>query len=310
MRFVLLATVACALAVAGCASGADSPNQGSVSTVTNDPAFTVDKLRAIDPCGLLDRDTLHPQGEAQDGSIDEYPGTPNGLDDCAIDMQTFHHSPLRVEVAVGAEVTPTGSVTSVAGLPVREQSLSGECYEQIITPSPKIGIQVEVRTQYASCVTARDVTTAMINHIRTNPPKRPSTAGSLSTIDPCATVEDPTAAAAIGSASTQARPSLYECDWHGGPLSLSVAFTVGDAQVPNYGQAAPQPVDLGGVTGYQVRPDGQTCEIGWNVRPIGASHQFELVYVTVTNLGTQPVDTCAKTVAVAKSAKTKVPQPS
>jgi hypothetical protein len=304
-RSALLVAVACVLAATGCSSSADSPSQAPVK---NDPAFAADKLRAIDPCGLLDHDTLHPQGTPEDSSSETFVGTPSGLDNCTVDMQTFHHSDLSVGVMVGAETATVGTRHVISGMAVREQENSGDCDELILTPDPTIGIMVQIRTRYSACVTARQITTAMINHIRTNPPRRQVPAGSLSTLDACATADGPTVAAAIGPTSTQVRKTLYDCEWHGGPLVLSVAFWVGDARFANYGEATPQPIDLGGVTGYQVLPDEQSCQIGWNVRPTGSPHQFELVYVEVENLGQAPVDTCAKTVPAARAVLTKLPR--
>ena len=306
-RSALLVTVACALAAAGCTSSADSPSQ---RVVKNDPAFTAAKLRAIDPCGLLDHDTLHSQGEPADTSSDAFVGTPSGFDNCTVHMKTFHHSDLSVGVMVGAETSTVGSRTVISGMAVLEEENPDECDELILTQDPKIGIMVQIQTHYGPCVTARQITTAMIDHIRTNPPKRQTSAGSLSMLDPCDTVDGPTAAATVGPAPRETRKTLYTCNWDAGPLDLSVAFWVGDAQVPNYGQATPQPVDLGGVTGYQVLPDKQSCEIGWNARPAGAPHQFEVVYVEVETLGVQPVDTCAKALPAAKAVLTKVSKPS
>lgn len=306
-RSALLATMLCALAAAGCTSGAGSSDQGT-STVTHDPAFTADKLRAINPCGLLDYDTLRPLGDPSDSSSDGFVGSPSGLDNCNIDMKDFHRNDLSVGVMVGSEVTMNGSHRTLSGMPVLEQPNNDECEEQIITPNPQIGIVVDIHTHYAACVPARQITTAMINHIRANPPKRQVSAGSLSMADPCGTVDDPTVTAATGPTSTEVRKSLYDCEWDGGPLTLSVSFSIGDAQLPNGGQATPRPIDLGGVTGYQGQPDTQSCEIGWNVRPAGAPHQFELVYVEVENLGQPMVDTCAKTVPAAKVVLTKVPK--
>jgi hypothetical protein len=180
-RSALPATVLCALAAAGCSSGADSPDQGNNTTATNDPAFTVNKLRAIDPCGLLDHETLRPLGGPADSSSSEFVGRPEGFDDCEIDMKDFHRNDLSVRV------TMTGSRSSLSGMPVLEQPITEECDEWIITPNPRIGILVDIHTEYAPCVTAREVATAMINHIRTNPPKRQISAGSLSMIDPCGT---------------------------------------------------------------------------------------------------------------------------
>ncbi|HEY4020785.1 MAG TPA: hypothetical protein VGM75_18990 [Pseudonocardiaceae bacterium] len=308
-RFALLATILCALAAAGCTSGADSSNQGS-STVPNDPAFTADKLRAIGPCGLLDNDTLSSLGDPEDSSSNDFVGRPTGFDNCDIDMKDFHRNEMSVGVMVGPEATTIGSRGTLSGMPVLEQPNPDECAEQILTPDPKIGIMVDIHTHYAPCVPARKITASIINRIRSNPPKRQIPAGSLSMADPCGTADDPTVAAAVGPVSTEVRKTLYDCEWHGGPLSLSVSFSVGDARQPNDGQATPQPIDLGGVTGYQVQPDHQSCEIGWNVRPAAAAHQFELVHVEVDNLGQQPVDTCAKTLPAAKAVLTKVPKPS
>lgn len=308
-RSASIVAVLCALVVAGCASGSGFSDPGN-RPVRNDPAFTADKLRAIDPCGLLDHDTLHPQGEPADSSSGEFVGTPSGLDNCTIDMKDFHHQDLRVGVMVGSEISVVGSRGVLSGMAVLEQPLPGECDEQILTPVPKIGIMVDVEAEYGACGIAREITTAMIGHIRTSPPRRHVPPGSLSTLDPCGTLDGPTVAALVGTVSKVVRHSLYICDWQAGPLDLTVNFWVGDARVPNYGQATPQPIDLGGVTGYEVQPDKQSCEIGWNVRATGAPHQFELVYVEVGNLAAQPIDTCAKTLPAAKAVLAKVPKPS
>lgn len=311
-RSVLLAAILCALVATGCTSGVGSSGPDN-TPVRNDPAFTPDKLRAVDPCGLLDHDTLHPQGSPAGSSATGFVGTPSGFDNCGIDMKTFHHSDLVVSVMVGAEAArTTGTRIVLSGMAVMEEFIVDECDEEILTPDPKIGIMMQAQIHDAPCAVARDITTAMINHIRTDPPKRQHPPGSVGLIDPCDTVDAPTAAAAVGPSARKTRVTLYNCRWDAGPLELSVAFDVGDARVPFRGQATPQPIDLGGVAGYEVMSDQRSCEVGWNERPAaGAPHQFEVVYVDFGTLGQQPLDdTCAKTLAAARSVLTKVPKPS
>jgi hypothetical protein len=280
-------------------------------TAPNDPAFTADKLRAIDPCGLLDDDTLTPLGRPSDSSPNGFVGTPSGFGNCDIDMKDFHSEDLSMTVMVGTAISIIGSRSTVSGMAVLEKQYPDECTEGIVTQlNPSLGIEVNVHTHYVPCDPALKIATAVINHVRTNPPKRQIPAGSLITVNPCGTVDAPTVAAVVGPAATPAQGSFYACAWEGGPFGLTVTFSVGDVQKTSDGNTTPQQIGLGGVTGYQTQPDNQSCEIGWEARPTGSPHEFEIVDVKVDNLGQQQADTCAKVTAAAKVVATKVPKPS
>jgi hypothetical protein len=188
-----------------------------------------------------------------------------------------------------------------------EQADTSYCAENIVTdPKSLTGVSVQLNDVANPCTAARKVTTAIINRIRTNPPKRANLSGSLAMIDPCTTVDDTTAASAVSGTAQKSQPGFYECDWENGVRQLSVAFSIGsDPKDGAEGQ-----VDLGGVTGYQQNTAGG-CEIKWVTRSSGSDEfDSEIVDVTFKYLTQAQGDTCPRTLAAAKVVATKVPKPS
>lgn len=330
---MLLLTALCAFAAAGCSSGSDaslakvhfqrttipasqggSDNSGNSTsggqsvTDPHDPAFAADKLRLVDPCGLLDTNTLSGLGTPGDN-------VPSGIDECDNDMKDSSGADLQVMVTIGEALDVQRVSGQLAGMPVAEDKASSECTDKIVTQTnPTIGIAVEASIKGDSCTPARKLAQAVIERIRSNPPQRANTNGSLAVIDPCGTVDDPTAATAIGGQPQKSYQSLFKCDWQGTTsYDLTVTFSVGEDPKDDTTLGTPQPVDLGnGVSAYQLLTTDvyPSCEIKWITRQTGSDGSGEFVDVEFDNVEKQQVDVCSKALAVAKVVATKVPKPS
>lgn len=276
-------------------------------------AITADKLRQMDPCGLLDPNTLSAVGTP---SNDE----PEGFATCRNDMKDPQGNNLDLDLFIDDPLTADQASTQMDGLQVTEEKDSGQesslCREGIITQTgPTLGVVLEVDEDGQDpCVAAKKLASAIVNHMRTNPPLRANAQGSLSEIDPCGTVDDQTAQAAIGSAQ-KTLYSLYQCKWDNDALTMSVTFdSEGDpAQASGSTQSTPTPVDLGGgITGYQllstdIYPD---CTIKWIVKKGGDTSNNDVVAVEFGDIDGQKLDTCAKLLPVAKAVASKVPKAS
>ncbi|HEY4457079.1 MAG TPA: hypothetical protein VGN81_22405, partial [Pseudonocardiaceae bacterium] len=141
-----------AVALVGCSTAqpANSPRTDSTrATVSSDANtgqsanstdFASAKLRTVDPCGLLDRNTLNQLGKVSEAAAQ------NDIDSCQADLDDGKGNDLAVEVDLGgvheASNAPTGTI---AGLPAKEESDSTECMEWLTTQrDPTTGIEIRV----------------------------------------------------------------------------------------------------------------------------------------------------------------------
>ena len=273
---------------------------------TNSTDFASAKLRTVDPCGLLDHDTLSQFGTAAE------PATQDDIDTCHADLEDGTGKDLDVEVAIGGDHeagnAPSGSI---AGLPAKEQSGSTACDEWLTTQhDPTTGIEVRVNYDGASaCLYARQLAGLVVNRIRTNPPSRPAGVSSLAVIDPCDTIDDASAQNLTAVGPDKTVEGLFTCDWSAGDYDLSVKFTLDGNPKNDTLDGAPQPVDIG-VPAYafpstDVYP---SCDVKWLVRSIGpGSDQGEVVDVQFGDVLGGSLDPCTQAEAAAKIVATKVP---
>lgn len=288
------------------ATGA-SASLGNSGTGANDAAFTLAKLREIDPCGLLGNNTLAALG-TPDTAI------PDGLDSCADSMKDRNGNDLDITVTLGSSITDKPT-TVVFGLPVAEHEISdgSGCFERIITQdNPAEGIELEAEGR-DPCTPARKLAQSVVATIRSNPPKRSGFTGSLAAQDPCLVVDDQTAADAVGGNPDKSRDSLYKCDWQGSDTDLTVTFTTAPDPKTDDALGTPRPVDIGGITAYQVLSTDvfPSCEVKWTIRALpDGSGDAEIVDVEFDNINKINVDTCAKAVTVARVVVPNVPKPS
>lgn len=277
---------------------------GSAVASGNTTGFDLASLRQIDPCGLLDANMTAGLGTAQDGSAAD------GFDFCTENLTDPNGHDLDLSITLGEAFDDNPTLT-LDGLPVAQQASgdTSDCYNRIITQSdPQLGIVVEADDKSDACHYGQLLAQAVINRIRTNPPKRNNT-GSLAALDPCAMVDDATVAAAVGAGADKSYEDLYKCDWQGGQTDLSVEFTVGEDPKTDNSLGNPTPVTVAGITAYQVYSTDvfPSCTISWLTRSTGDG-SGEIVHVEFDNVQNITVDVCAKAVAVATVVGPKVPK--
>jgi hypothetical protein len=317
-RLVLLAAASCLLVAAtACSSASDlkKVNYGRTTVPAAaptsaahaaDPAFTVDKLRTIDPCGLLAKDLLSQLGTPAESRPTDYNGCSNYMKDAAGKSLSIT---VRVGEPVGSDVSQSdkqigGLKSSVA--PLKD---TNACFVSILTQqsAPRYGI--EIQTSYAGgdpCVPASKFADAVVTKVRSARPVRQLDKGTLVQLDVCAMLDAHTVSDAVPGASV-APFGLHQCAWEKEGLRLELTFKV--RYDPN-SDGKLSPVDLGGLAAYQKKDENiyPTCSISWMHRKIGA--EGEVVDVNFGNVRkVAGVDVCGKAQAVAKVVAPKLPQP-
>ena len=281
MRGLLLAATGTVLAVllAGCGQSVDTakvtyqrttvpaaqgggsePATATGEPRTNDPAFTTDKLRTIDPCGLLTTDILSNVGEPEENNRGDFAECSNYMKDSAGEN-------LSITVTLGDNVSNAADADqNIGGLPAIENELdSGDaCFVTVVTSTdPNIGIAIQVGGDSKDlCKSGRTVMNGVVDLIRTDPPAYEKPKGTLLSLDPCETVKDATLRTVLaGSTDAGAPYNLHWCNWHSATTNLGIWLRLGfDPSKGTNGQAVP----LGsGVTGYQstTTSSAASCEL-------------------------------------------------
>jgi hypothetical protein len=280
-------------------------NTGQSANLTD---FASAKLRTVDPCGLLDHNTL-----SQLGKVAE-PAVPNDLDSCQADLDDGKDESLGVEVTIGDDLASSKPTGTIAGLPVTEQSDSTECSERLITQhDPTTGIEIRVNYKGDNgCVIARQLAGIVVNRIRTNAPQRPAGVNSLAVIDPCDTIDNADAENLTAVGVDRTVEGLFTCDWQAGDYDLSVKFSLdGNPKDETY-DGTPQPVDVG-VPAYAFPSNDvyPSCDVKWLVRLVDKSdNDGEVVDVQFGDVLGGSLDPCTQAEAAAKLVATKVPRAS
>ena len=272
-----------------------------------DPAFTEQKLRAVDPCALLDSKLL--------GAV----GTPNGkpagdpFQGCKAQV-TVDGQQATVTVTLGDAVPEWDrDALSLAGLRVLEARQTAGCTDKAVTQaSPTRAMVVRVEAKGGEpCAVGRQVLSGVIARIRTAPPQIPAGSSVLAGADPCSLIDRGTVGSIVGDQWKRDSESLYDCAWRQKGITLEVYGKIGgDPSVAGF-DAAPTPVDLGGgVTAY--RSDTSTaypsCTLKWADRP-PANSVGEIVTVYVANGQKIPgFDSCAQAVAAGKIVAANLPK--
>ena len=312
-------TCAAALLV-GCTASANAAGtartDSSRTTVSSDATgqsanstdFASAKLRTVDPCGLLDRDTL-----SQLGKVSE-PAAQSDIDSCQADLADGSGTDLGVEVSIGDDLASSKPTGTIAGLPAQEDATSTQCAERLVTQhDPATGIQTRVTYRGANaCAVARQLAGLVVDRIRTNAPQRPSGVSSVAVIDPCDTIDNASVENLTAVGVDKSVEGLFKCDWSAGPYDLSVEFSLdGNPKDQTYA-GTPRPVDVG-VPAYafpstDVYP---SCDVKWLVRPVGGrDDQGEVVDVQFGDILGGTLDPCTQAEAAAKIVATKVPHAS
>lgn len=313
----------CAVAVlAGCSTAnavGGKRTDSTRTTVSSDAGTTASadnanfaeaKLRTVDPCGVLDQDTI-----AQFGKSQQSHGTEDQLDSCDIDLDDGHGQDLNLRVTIGDDLSGNTPSGTIAGLPAAEHRTTSVCFERLITQQhPATGIEIEVDYDNTddSCLIARQLAGLVVNRIRTNPPARPDGAHSLASVDPCGTIDDPTAANLTQGQPDRSVLGFYKCDWQSDSYDLSVEFSIDTNPKNDTVDGTPKPVDVG-VPAYEFASNDvyPSCDVKWEAAPLANDNEQadagEIVDVQFGNVLGGSVDACAQAEAAAKIVATKVP---
>jgi hypothetical protein len=311
------AVLAAAAVLTACSAGVDTTRSVSARTTVAaptsgadsgpvDPALTEAKLRAVDPCGLLDARLL--------GDIGTPSGQPSGdpFQGCNAKV-TVNGQQTTITVTLGAAVPELDhDAIALAGLRVLEAKQDASCTEKAVTqdaPSRAIVVRIDAKGG-DPCAVGKQAMTAVIARIRTAPPALPAGDSVMATVDPCTLVDRATVASLVGPQAKLDSSSLHDCAWRQNGMTLEVSAKIGvNPAVPGFDKP-PTPVDLGGVAGYQA--DSSTsypsCTVQWADRPLAGDHG-EVVTVYVGNGQKTPgVDTCGHAVAAGKIVVAKLPK--
>jgi hypothetical protein len=287
------------------AGGGGSANNGEPQT--NDPAFTNEKLRTLDPCGLLTKDILASVGDPVDNDRSDFASCANYMKDPAGDG-------LNITLTVGENVSNSQSADQqIGGLPAIENELdSGEaCFQTVITSTlPAFGITVQAGGEAKDlCDAGRTVLTGVVDLIRNDPPAYPEAKGTLLVLDPCEVVEDDTLRTALGDGVDAGAPyNIHWCNWHSSAANLGVWLRLGfDPAKGSDGH----PVSLGGgITGYTSTTTSSpgTCELQWGHRQFEGD-DTEIVHLFYDKLdAAKGDDPCKPTINLAKTLITTLPK--
>jgi hypothetical protein len=325
---VLLVVVA-AVVLAGCGETVDTAKQTYTRTTvpagqggdetgtstgkpkTNDPAFSNDELRKLDPCALLSEDILASVGTPDDNHMGDF-------GECANYMVDKDGKELSLTLLVGETISGAeGADGNIGGLPAFENELddSTACFVNAITSTnPNFGIRVQVGGEGKDlCKVGTTVLTGAVDIIRADPPQRAAKRGSVAESDPCTLLDESGLKTALGVETSVSPYSLHWCNWIGDDVSAGLWFRTG--YDPKDSTVNPgSPVDLGsGITGYQTSTasgNAASCRIAWRHRSTGEDGADEIVEVNVDNSNAPAgADSCATAAAVAKLLIPALPKP-
>lgn len=313
-----------ALLVAGCGVKVDRakvtyprttvPAAGRDKTSTtgapkaNDAAFTAAKLREVDACGLFDKDTLSKVGTPDENDIDDFAR-------CSNFMKDVEGKDLSISVTLGEGLLtdPAEAKENVGGLPAIESELDDHtaCFETAVTEtSPDRGIRIQIGGKSSHmCDIGRTILTAVVNRIRTDPPKYPRPPGSLVLLDPCTQLTDAEVTAVLGAGSTIEPTNLHWCSWRLDSAEIWVWLSSGVDPVKTADLTKSRKVDIG-VPAIQETDtsDGAKCSVEWAHLPL-KGNLAEVVNATfIRYKAQQGEDVCAKAVAIARTLVPKLPR--
>jgi hypothetical protein len=260
-------------------AGQDGTGGGSTAgePSTNDPAFTNEKLRLLDPCALLTDDLLASVGEPADNNRGDFA-------QCGNYMKDTDGADLSITLTLGENVSNAQEADqNIGGLPALENELdSGDaCFVTAVTSTlPNFGISIQAGGDSKKlCEAGRTVLTGVVDRIRSDPPNYDNPKGTLLGVDPCASVKDATLQTVLGSGVDAGAPyNLHWCNWHGSTANLGVWLRLG--YDPTKGSGG-EPVPLGGgITGYKTTTTSSaaSCELQWKHRAF-AGDDTEIVHV-------------------------------
>jgi len=291
--------------------GAETGGTGSTGKPkANDPAFANEKLRELDPCGLLTKDILSSVGTPADHSSEDF-------GECSNYMKDKDGKDLSITLYVGETISGAERADeNIGGLPAMESKLddSSACFVSVVTSTnPNFGVRVQIGGDGEDlCPTGRTVLGAVVDLIRNDPPKREEKTGSIANVDPCTLLDAAALKTALGGTDTTMSPyTLHWCNWIGEAKTVGVWFRTG--YDPKDSSVDPgTPVDLGnGVTVYQNAETGiASCRLQWRHRSTGQDGEDEIIEIDFDNSSPPAGDNgCATAAEIAKLLIPALPKP-
>jgi hypothetical protein len=329
----VLVVAACAV-LAGCASkvdlakvtytrttvpaaerDSDDPNTSeSNSTGTpkaNDPAFTAEKLRLLDACALMDKNTLSGVGTPDENDVTDFSRCSNFMKDPA-------GKDLNISLTVGESLLedPDKADKNIGGLPAIVSELDDKtaCFVTAVTETdPKRGIRFQIGGKADNmCDVGTKLLDAVIRRIRSDAPKYVAKKGSVIELDPCTLASEAEATAQLDGAAKVVPSSLHWCAWNHSGAEIWVWLRIGVDPAKSADPAKTSKVDINGISAIQELADssGSKCEVTWSHLPLDGSFA-EVVSVQYLRYGDKKAgeDTCAKAQAMAKIVAPKLPKP-
>ncbi|WP_328701643.1 DUF3558 domain-containing protein [Amycolatopsis pittospori] len=278
----------------------------------NDPAVTPAVLRTVDPCPLVSKEALSSLGTPED----PIPGS-TSFGACRAKVTDAGGKKLTVGVDIGASTYTSSqgvTVTAVEGLPqVERKAKDGKsCDVGIMTlRKPERGVNFSVTYDGGDpCAAARSVAAKAVKSLHSSPAKFPSSAGTLTAVDPC-TVADAAVLGEVVPHGATSPTTFHSCDWTpGSNPRISIGFRPGLAPQERDGT---KKVEIAGVTAYQKVGSGSDaeCKLEWAHKPWVVDDDVEIVSVIYKNYDEKKDEaaSCGKAVKIAESVISKLPKP-
>ncbi|SDC49875.1 Protein of unknown function [Actinokineospora iranica] len=288
----------------------DGPS-GPSKTSGGDP-FKAENLRKVNPCGLMDTETLTAFGEPANSRLRDYVLCSNYMKDT--DGKELNFTLTLGELASGSQAKTT---KTIGGLEASESELNDKtaCFVTAITErDPARGITVQTGGDGPGdlCTPGRKLLETVVNRIRDDAPLLELAKGTLVDLEPCTLVPESALTPVIDDGAKPRPSGLHTCDWNAAGNSFSITFKIGTKPDDLAEAAETTPVNLGGgVTAQQKHEtnSGVRCRLEWAHVPYPADSEIaEVVSIDYSRYEPQPdEDACAKTQAVAKALIPRLP---
>ncbi|GHF15528.1 hypothetical protein GCM10017786_56630 [Amycolatopsis deserti] len=281
----------------------------------DDPEVALDAQRTVDPCAMLQGDTVTAVGTPVEDGLHS-----SGLDRCSIEVTDAGGKEARLSLTMGDSLflSSVPQIGVVEGLPVVANSLDDPdttenegCVVSAITSStPALGISVQVTYDGGdACGAGMTVIREVVAKMHAGPPRLSRAANSAVPLDPCTLAADAVVADVLGRGTAKRPGGLHECHWSGGNADghLRISETV----EPSDGDDGTR-VDLGGgTTGYQEKRTtaGNSCAIAWTHLRTGDG-EGEVVKFTYDNFHDDAAgdDSCGKARRIVDTILPKLPK--
>jgi hypothetical protein len=227
-----------------------------------DAAVALDKLRTVDPCGLIGGSTL-----ADLGTVEDAPSSHSEVDSCTAVLHDAGGKRLQIDLTLGELMIGTEDVTgTVGGLPMAQNKLNNSSCDvtAITSRSPGLGIGVSASYQGGdACSAGQTALEKVLQKLHGNPPQLPQPAGSAIAVDLCAVPDDALMTEVLGRGTEKGPAALHRCAWNGG--AANGYLTLSETLVPDNTDGEPRVLQPRNVVVYQALRNGagKQCTLTW-----------------------------------------------